>query len=231
MLTKSVLKARKLIKTINIYHLLVVTYSFGNLKWNNSVQEEIQRSTSSMLTHSNNHHPKSSTLRAILPKREGERGLFNIGKAKSSELHSVILMSDRNYSPLNQTTISNLVANNTLINDPQDNILINYFSRIGPHLAQDLAPAAKPLNNISQGNFKGSILYLEITTPEEIESITSDLEQNTAPGIDNMSVHYLFPVISQIFEACVNKRLIEYLNLAKFWYQQQYVFRQGSSSK
>lgn len=61
----------ELINAINTYPLPVLTYSIGILNWSYKELEEIRRTTRTMLTNSNNHHPKCSTIRMTLPKREG----------------------------------------------------------------------------------------------------------------------------------------------------------------
>lgn len=116
-LLKSQLHAGNLIKAINTYATPILTYSFGILKWTDTELAEVQRTTRTMMTKYNIHHPKASTLRTTLPRKEGGRGLIDIAnlhcsqliklrdffymKAESTELHRAIKLADKNYTPLN----------------------------------------------------------------------------------------------------------------------------------
>lgn len=116
-LLKTELNAGNLFQAVNTYATPVLTYSFGILKWTRTDLDEIQRLTRTMMTKHNCHHPKSSTLRTTLSRKDGGRGLVDIinlhsrqvsnlreffyKKARTSNLHKTIVKADKSYSPLN----------------------------------------------------------------------------------------------------------------------------------
>ncbi|CAK1579245.1 unnamed protein product [Parnassius mnemosyne] len=129
---KTKLSGKHLIKAVNTYAIPVLTYSFGIVKWSKTNIYSIERTTRSILTKHNYHHPKSAIERLTIKRYNGGRGLINIQnlwqkqvhglqnffyqKSHTSEIHKAVQCNDLNYTPLNlhQTTLQrphNLVTN------------------------------------------------------------------------------------------------------------------------
>lgn len=69
-LLKTNLNSKNLTRAINSYVILVLTYSFGILKWSVTDLDEIETVLRTTLTKYNKHHPKSSCERVTLPCKE-----------------------------------------------------------------------------------------------------------------------------------------------------------------
>ena len=75
---KSKLNASNLVKTVNMYAVSVLYYSFGVVLWRKQELEAIDRVTRKMLTIYRCHHPKALTERLYLERKMGGRGLIQL---------------------------------------------------------------------------------------------------------------------------------------------------------
>ena len=96
---------------------LILTYSFGVIKWSKTDIEQLERTTRTTLTKHNNLHPKSAIERLTIKRQNGGRGLIDIHhlwqkqisrlktffhtKSRTSAIHKAITLNDFNYTPLN----------------------------------------------------------------------------------------------------------------------------------
>ena len=119
-ITKTKLNGKNIIKAINTYAIPILTYSFGIVDWSQTDLKNLQTKINTILTRNRQQHPKSAIERAILPRREGGKGLIDINaqhnlqinkmrtyftnKANTSRLHSAIVHADNKYTPLNLQT-------------------------------------------------------------------------------------------------------------------------------
>ncbi|KAL1448377.1 hypothetical protein WDU94_008928 [Cyamophila willieti] len=116
------LQSKNLTKSLNTLAIPVLTYSFGIIKWSDTDLESLMRKMRVELTRHRKHHPKASTLRLTLPRREGGRGVIDIKnlhngqvgilrkyfhqRKEGSALHEIVCACDLNYTPLNLTSAS-----------------------------------------------------------------------------------------------------------------------------
>lgn len=129
-LCRTELNSKHLFKAINTFAIPVLTYSFGIIGWSDTDLQSLMRKTRTELTKHRKLHPKSSTLRTTLPRKEGGRGLIDIQnlhnsqinqlrtyfhrKKSTSGLHESICLADLDYTPLN-------LANEEMIKSIQGN--------------------------------------------------------------------------------------------------------------
>ncbi|XP_030747235.1 uncharacterized protein LOC115875843 [Sitophilus oryzae] len=109
------LSGHNLIKAINAWAILVLTYSFGVVKGSNTDLEDLDRLTRRQLTKFRNLHTNSSVYRLYVPRRMGGRGLLNIKDlclkqengmrqrfmSSNCAIMMLIVAQDKGYTPLN----------------------------------------------------------------------------------------------------------------------------------
>ena len=125
---KSHLNSNNKFKALNTWAIPILTYTFGIIKWTKTELESIERAIRRQLTKFGLHHPRSSTARMCISRKQGGRGLLNIvsleasqrellrkfhlRRSETSNLHDVIAKLDDKLTPLN-------------LSNPNDNIEIN----------------------------------------------------------------------------------------------------------
>ena len=72
------LSAKNHITVLNIWAVLVLTYSFGTIKWTDTDFEGLDRLTRRLLTKFHCLHSNSSIIKLYPPQKERERGLVNV---------------------------------------------------------------------------------------------------------------------------------------------------------
>lgn len=108
--------------SINTYAVLVLTYSFGLIKWNDTDLKAIERETWKILIKARYYHPKSAVERLTLPRGQGGRDYIDIlnqkqkqicnlheyffDKQNTSIIHKAIVKANKNYSPLDLCRIN-----------------------------------------------------------------------------------------------------------------------------
>ncbi|KAI5720807.1 hypothetical protein M8J77_011910 [Diaphorina citri] len=134
---KTDLNSKHLYKTLNTLAIPILTYSFGIIKWTDTDLANLMRKVRVELTKQRKHHPKASTIRLTLPRREGGRGLIDInnlhnGQVKimrkyfherklTSPLHANICAADQNYTPLNLAS-TDVQRNESIISNQEKNM-------------------------------------------------------------------------------------------------------------
>ena len=68
------LSAKNQITVLNMWAVIVLTYSFGIIRWTSSVPEGLDKLTRRLLSKFLCHHPISSVIRLYLPRKGGGQG-------------------------------------------------------------------------------------------------------------------------------------------------------------
>ena len=76
---KRELNSRNRIQAINSLAVPVVQHSFNIINWNLSELQRMDTKTREFMTANRMHHPKAAIDRSYLPRKEGGRGLIQLG--------------------------------------------------------------------------------------------------------------------------------------------------------
>ena len=85
-LVKTKLSGKNLFKALNTYAILVLSYSFGVIKWTREELRKLRTSLSKLLNKYCMHHEKSAVERISLPRKLGGRGLIDIAHLHDSQV-------------------------------------------------------------------------------------------------------------------------------------------------
>jgi hypothetical protein len=148
---KSKLNGNNLIKAVNTYAVLLLTYSFGVIKWSKTNLQNINIQTRVLFTKFCKHHPKSAIERFNLPRENGGRGFSNLeilqhnqiaslknyflNRARDNTFFNALVSADKGYTPLNlsDNIISDIVEPNipdTIANIKQKSLHGRYFKEL-----------------------------------------------------------------------------------------------------
>ena len=117
--------------------------------------------------------------------------ILKLNKVKNNTRQTWKLLNEMIHKRKNKPKSSSLFkCNNQEISDPTEiaNRFCNYFSNIGPNLANKI-----PRTNVSHlsflhGNFQDSI-FIDPTTDQEIIRIANNLKSTNTCGYDNISTN------------------------------------------
>jgi hypothetical protein len=108
MMLKSELNARNKISEVGALAVPVLRYSFGIINWRIEEIKQIDRKTRKMLTMYEMHHPKADIDRLYAKRKEGGRGLVQVGAAYKAEIINIAEYLNKNYK---EDQVINIVEN------------------------------------------------------------------------------------------------------------------------
>ena len=132
MILKSELNARNKITAIGALAVRVLRYSFGIINCRTEEIKKIDRKTRKMLTMYKMHHPKADIGRLYVKRKEGGRGLVQIGVAYKAEIITIAEYLNTNYK---EGEFVNIVKSHEST-QPNTNSIINTAAKITEELSQ-----------------------------------------------------------------------------------------------
>ncbi|XP_044760303.1 uncharacterized protein LOC123317758 [Coccinella septempunctata] len=100
------LSAKNKIMAINSWAIPTFNYTAGILSWSKTELEEVDRSIRTLLTQHGMLHPNSAVERLYLPRKEGGRGMTNLGGAALKETEKINDYFQKSNLPIHQWVAS-----------------------------------------------------------------------------------------------------------------------------